>query len=76
MTCPVIMKDTADVKRVNEVATQAHLDMYIRAGSRVIDPRSLLGLFTFIGKEAILVAPDSTDPKYFLSVIKKMNIAR
>ena len=76
MTCPIFMKDAKDIKRVNEVATQTTIDMYVQFGTRTIDPRSLLGLFTFMGKDALLVAPDDTDPKHFLYIIKKMSVAK
>jgi hypothetical protein len=41
----------------------------------MIDPRSILGLFAFIGKDALLVAPDNLNPKYFMKLVKKMGVA-
>ena len=43
MTCPILMKDIRDIKRVNKIATQTPIDMYVQFGTRTIDPRSLLG---------------------------------
>ena len=75
MICPILMKDSADVERVSRVASQAGIDMSVSCGNSMIDPRSILGLFTFVGKDAILVAPDELDPKYFMHLVKKMGVA-
>jgi hypothetical protein len=75
MIYPILMKTSKDVERVNEIAARSELDMYIRCGSMAIDPRSILGLFAFIGKDALLVAPDDTNPDYFTYLIRKMSVS-
>ena len=75
MICPIYMKDAKDVERVSSVAAIAGIDMSVSCGNDMIDPRSILGLFTFIGKDAMLVAPDDLDPKYFMRLVKKMGVA-
>ncbi len=75
MIYPIVMKDAKAVKRVNEIATRAEIDMHISCGTMSIDPRSLLGLFAFMGKDALLVAPDNADPEYFTYLVKKMSVS-
>lgn len=75
MICPIFMKDTADVQRVSDVAAEAGIDMSVNCGNAMIDPRSILGLFTFMGKDALLVAPDDMNPNYFMRLVKKMGVA-
>ena len=75
MICPIFMKDTKDVERVSKVAADAGIDMSVSCGNAMIDPRSILGLFNFVGKEALLVAPDDMNPNYFMRLVKKMGVA-
>lgn len=75
MICPIFMKDTADVQRVSDVAAEAGIDMSVSCGNVMIDPRSILGLFTFMGKDALLVAPDDLNPNYFMRLVKRMGVA-
>ena len=44
-------------------------------GNAMIDPRSILGLFAFVGKDALLVAPDDLNPNYFMKLVKRMGVA-
>lgn len=75
MIYPIIMKDEKDVQRVSKVAADAGIDMSVSSGTAMIDPRSLLGLFNFVGKKVNLVAPDEMDPNYFMKLVKKMGVA-
>ena len=75
MICPIFMKDTKDVEKVSKVAADAGVDMSVSCGNVMIDPRSILGLFNFVGKEALLVAPDNMNPNYFMRLVKKMGVA-
>jgi hypothetical protein len=49
--------------------------MSVSSGTAMIDPRSLLGLFNFVGKKVNLIAPDEMDPNYFMKLVKKMGVA-
>ena len=75
MIYPIFMKDTKDVERVSAVAAEAGVDMSVSCGNAMIDPRSILGLFTFMGKDALLVAPDDMSPNYFMRLVKKMGVS-
>ena len=72
MICPIFIKDTADVEKVSRIAAETGVDMSVSYGSMMTDPRSILGLFAFIGKKALLVAPDDFDPEKFAKVVKRM----
>ena len=75
MICKIKMNTENDVVKVSEVAAKTGIDMSVSCGNDMIDPRSLLGLFNFIGKEAVLVAPDDMDHRYFQKVVKRMGVA-
>ena len=75
MICPIRMKDQRDVARVSKVACESGLDMKVHCGSIMIDPRSILALFTLLGKGAVLVAPDSVNPGDFAKIVKKMGVS-
>jgi hypothetical protein len=49
--------------------------MSVSCGNAMIDPRSILGLFAFVGKDALLVAPDDLNPNYFMKLVKRMGVA-
>jgi hypothetical protein len=40
----------------------------------MIDPRSLLGLFNFVGKDAELIAPDNTNPQVLQKLVRRMKV--
>lgn len=75
MIYPIEMKNAEDALRVSNEASRAGLDLTVSVGTIVLDPRSLLALFTLIGMKAVLVAPDNTDPEVFMRLIKRMGVA-
>ena len=77
MVYPIIMKNDKDVYRVNKIASQYPYDLTISSidGPQVIlNAKSLLGLFSLIGKKVYLVAPDHSSPSEFDKIIKKINL--
>lgn len=72
MIYPIEMKTTEDVIKVSKEASRANMDLSITTGTLILDPRSILALFTLIGKKANLVAPDNADPEDFLRIAKRM----
>ena len=75
MTYPIEMKNAEDALRVSNEASRAGIDLSVSVGTIILDPRSLLALFTLIGMKAVLVAPDNTDPEAFMRLIKRMGVA-
>ena len=72
MVFPVQIKSTEDAIRICEEAAAADLGVTISCGSITLDPRSILGLLALVGKEALLVAPDHSNPDEFRNLIKKI----
>ena len=75
MTYPIEMKNAEDALRVSNEASRAGIDLSVSVGTIILDPRSLLALFTLIGMKAVLVAPDNTDPEVFMRLIKRIGIS-
>ena len=77
MVYPIVMKNDKDVYRVNKVASQCPYDLNISSidgPSVILNAKSLLGLFSLIGKQVYLVAPDHSSPSEFDKIIKKMKM--
>ena len=72
MVFPITLNNKKDILRLNELATKESFNLKVSNGSIIIDAKSLLALFSLIGKTVNLVAPDSTDPERFRSLIKKI----
>jgi hypothetical protein len=74
MVYPVQLKNIDDVKRLNKVATEQNFDIYISCDNIMVDLKSLLGLFTLLGKAGFIVAPDHANPDAFLKALKRMGL--
>jgi len=75
MVAQAYIKDRNAVERLNQVASQQMFDMSVSCGNAIVDAKSLLALFEFIGKKVYIVAPDELDPRYFMKIVKKMKLA-
>ena len=72
MVYPVQIKSIEDAVKICQEAAAADLGVTISCGTTIIDPRSILGLLALVGKEALLVAPDHSNPDEFRHLIKKI----
>ena len=72
MVFPIALNNKKDILRLNELATKESFNLKVSNGSIIIDAKSLLALFSLIGKTVNLVAPDSADPEKFMNLIKKI----
>ena len=72
MVYPIHIESTEDAIRICEKAAAADLGVTISCGTVILDPRSILGLLALVGKEALLVAPDHSNPDEFRDLIKKI----
>ena len=61
-----------DLYRLSELASQEDYPIYISTDSGMIDAKSLLALFTILGKEINLVAPDHAKSDDFMNFISKL----
>ena len=74
MVYPVSVRTMEDVRRLNQVATEQDFTIYISCDNVMIDLKSLLGLFTLLGKRCTLVAPDHASPDAFMKALKRMGV--
>ena len=72
MVFPIALNSKKDILRLNELATKESFNLKVSNGSIIIDAKSLLALFSLIGKTVNLVEPDSADPEGFKNLIKKI----
>ena len=74
MTFKIKLDNPKDVKRLNEAALDYEGELTVNCGSTIIDAKSILALFTLIGRKNIkLVAPDSENPEKFIKIVKKIS---
>ena len=72
MTYPYKIETKEDLFKISELASLEDFPVYISTNSAMIDAKSLLALFTILGKEVNLVAPDHIDSTKFSAFIDKL----
>lgn len=72
MVYPITIKSSTEAHRLSEIAAEADLGVTVSYGTVVLDPRSILGLLTLVGKRVLLVAPDHSNPNEFWQLISKL----
>ena len=72
MVYPYRINTKDDLVKLSELACQEDYPIYISTSYGQIDARSLLGLFTVLGKDINLVAPDHSCAKDFSRFINKL----
>lgn len=72
MTKEIQIKDEEQVRRINQLASEAPYEVWLSSETMLLDARSLLGLFALIGQRARVVAEDDVDPKRFHRLVRKM----
>ena len=72
MTYPYTFNNKEELYRLSELASKQDFPIYISTPYGQLDARSVLGLFSMMGKEISLVAPDGTDNNQFLNFIQKL----
>lgn len=71
MVKPMKFESQADLYRFSEMASKEDFGIYISTPTGQLDARSLLGLFTVIGQEVNIVAPDHAKADAFLAFLDK-----
>lgn len=74
MIYPIKLESTQDVVKLNNFAANEDYDLSVSSGNTMIDAKSLLALFTLVGKTCVLVAPDHLNPKKFMKLIERMSL--
>lgn len=74
MTVEIKLESPKDVKELNDAALDYLGKLTVNCGSTSIDAKSLLALFTLVGRKGIrLVAPDHENPKKFAEIAKQFS---
>jgi hypothetical protein len=72
MVYPYTINNREELYRLSELASKEDFPIYISTPYGQLDARSVLGLFSIIGKEINLVAPDCADIEKFQGFINKL----
>ena len=77
MTLDINIKSAEDAEKLSAVACKTPDVLWAHStdGMIMVDCRSLLGLFTLIGKPCHLVAEDTTSPKTLTKVARRAGVA-
>ncbi len=72
MTKTIEIRDEAQVEKINELACESPYEVWLATDTVMLDARSLLGLYSLVGKQAMVVAEDDVDPKGFGKLVSRM----
>ena len=72
MIYPYTFNSKEELFRLSELASKENFPIYISTPYGQLDARSVLGLFSIMGKEINLVAPDCADIEKFQGFINKL----
>ena len=72
MVYPYTFNSKEELYRLSELASKEDFPIYISTPYGQLDARSILGLFSIMGKEINLVAPDSANDSQFWKFIQKL----
>jgi hypothetical protein len=73
MNIPYKFNSQEDIYKLSELACQEDFNIYISTNTGMLNAKSLLALFTILGKDINLVAPDHADSKKFIKFIEKLS---
>lgn len=76
MISSVQFNSKEDLLKFSELASKENFNIYISTEYGQLDAKSLLALFTILGKEVNIVAPDHADAKQFASFLSKFAAMR
>ena len=75
MVQPVRFNNQQDIYRFSELASKEDFNIYISTPYGQLDAKSLLALFTILGKDVKIVAPDHASADKFYAFLEKYNKA-
>ena len=73
MVSPIKFKNQEDLYRFSELASKEDYGIYITTAYGQLDAKSLLALFTILGKDVNVVASDCADAEKFQAFLEKYN---
>ena len=75
MVTPVKFETKEDLFRFSELASKQDFNLYIGTEYGQLDAKSLLALFTILGREVNIVAPDHASADKFIKFLDAYNSA-
>ena len=75
MVTPVKFETKEDLFRFSELASKQDFNIYIGTEYGQLDAKSLLALFTILGREVNIVAPDHVSADKFIKFLDAYNSA-
>ena len=75
MVTPVKFKTKEDLFRFSELASKQDFNIYIGTEYGQLDAKSLLALFTILGREGNIGAPDHASADKFIKFLDEYNSA-
>ena len=75
MVTPVKFETKEDLLRFSELASKQDFNIYIGTEYGQLDAKSLLALFTILGREVNIVAPDHASADKFFKFLDEYNSA-
>ena len=72
MVYPIRFDSSERIKKVSDLASNEPYDIWVSCKNDMVNAKSLLGLFSFVGKDVLVVAEDNANPDRFLRVVRKM----
>jgi hypothetical protein len=73
MVTPVKFETKEDLFRFSELASKQDFNIYIGTEYGQLDAKSLLALFTILGREVNIVAPDHASADKFIKFLDEYN---
>lgn len=71
MVQPMRFETKEDLFRFSELASKQDFNIYISTDLGQLDAKSLLALFTILGTDVNIVAPDHEDASKFMAFLRK-----
>ena len=71
MIQPIKFETKEDLYRFSELASKQDFNIYISTNYGQLDAKSLLALFTILGKEVNIVAPDHSSAQAFSNFLEQ-----
>ena len=72
MTKTIEITSKSQVEKINQLASESPYEAWLSTDTVMLDARSLMGLFSLVGKKARVVASDNVNPKAFRRLVDKM----
>lgn len=73
MVKELMIENREQVEKINDLACRTPYEVWLSTDTVMLDARSLLSLYSLIGKRVKVVAEDSVDPKRLDRLVAKMS---